>query len=59
MNYKSDTVQNRMVHDKYDGNIELYKYNGAQFDAPESIFFDKIVGKKFKKKYLYVYNNEW
>ena len=58
MNYKSDTVQNRMVHDKYDGNIELYKYNGAQFDAPESIFFDKIVGKKFKKKYLYVYNTD-
>ena len=56
MNYKSDTVQNRMVHDKYDGNIELYKYNGAQADAPESIFFDRTVGKKFKKKYLYVYN---
>lgn len=56
MNYKSDTVQNRMVHDKYNGNIELYKYNGAQADAPESIFFDRIVSKKFKKKYLYVYN---
>lgn len=51
MNYAIDKAQKQKIKELSNEKIELILYNGAAVNAEESVFIDKRINRKFKRRY--------